>query len=90
MRLASSWGFPRPVSSPVSLDTPSRLEVGFRFLTSRDIAGIIFVFSMYYKRNERHWRVAVFFGGAALAGALGGILAWGIGHIQGGGLPSWA
>ncbi|GAA5979142.1 hypothetical protein JCM10908_002818 [Rhodotorula pacifica] len=52
--------------------------------------GIIFVFSLYYQRNERHWRVAVFFGGAALAGALGGILAWGIGHIKGGGLPSWA
>ncbi|GAA5959743.1 hypothetical protein JCM8115_004847 [Rhodotorula mucilaginosa] len=52
--------------------------------------GIIFVFSLYYKRNERHWRVGVFFGGAALAGALGGILAWGIGHINGGGLPSWA
>ncbi|POY73511.1 hypothetical protein BMF94_3448 [Rhodotorula taiwanensis] len=51
--------------------------------------GIIFVFSLYYKRNERHWRVGVFFGGAALAGALGGILAWGLGHIKGGGLPSW-
>lgn len=22
---------------------------------------------MYYKRNERHWRVAFFFGGAAIA-----------------------
>lgn len=28
--------------------------------------GCIFVFSMFYKRNERHWRVAVFFGGAAM------------------------
>lgn len=27
---------------------------------------------MYYKRSERHWRVAVFFGGAAVAGAFGG------------------
>lgn len=34
--------------------------------------GTIFVFSMYYKRSERHWRVAVFFGGAAVAGAFGG------------------
>ncbi|GAA6033948.1 hypothetical protein JCM8097_000423 [Rhodosporidiobolus ruineniae] len=51
--------------------------------------GCIFVFSMYYKRNERHWRVAVFFGGAALAGAFGGVLAWGIGHINGGGLKNW-
>ncbi|GAA6045621.1 hypothetical protein NBRC10513_005039 [Rhodotorula toruloides] len=31
--------------------------------------GIVFVFSMYYKRNKRHWRVTVFFGGAALTGA---------------------
>ena len=30
---------------------------------------------MYYRRRERHWRVAVFFAGAALAGSLGGILA---------------
>lgn len=33
---------------------------------------------MYYKRNERHWRVALFFGGAAIAGAFGGVLAWGV------------
>ncbi|GAA6014330.1 hypothetical protein JCM10207_005423 [Rhodosporidiobolus poonsookiae] len=52
--------------------------------------GCIYVFSMFYRRNERHWRVAVFFGGAALAGSAGGILAWGIGHIHGGGLPNWA
>lgn len=44
---------------------------------------------MYYKRNERHWRVAVFFGGAALAGAFGGVLAWALGHIKGGGLKPW-
>ncbi|GAA5980656.1 hypothetical protein JCM11641_000165 [Rhodosporidiobolus odoratus] len=49
--------------------------------------GCIFVFSMYYKRNERHWRVAVFFGGAALAGAFGGVLAWAIGKIHGTSLP---
>ncbi|ORY76509.1 major facilitator superfamily domain-containing protein [Leucosporidium creatinivorum] len=52
--------------------------------------GCIFVISMYYKRNERHWRVAVFFGGAALAGAFGGVLSWAIGHIHAGGLGQWA
>ncbi|GAA5903872.1 hypothetical protein JCM6882_001336 [Rhodosporidiobolus microsporus] len=52
--------------------------------------GCIFVFSMYYKRNERHFRVAVFFGGAALAGAFGGVLAWGIGHLEAGSLDNWA
>jgi MFS family permease len=51
--------------------------------------GIVFVFSMYYKRSERHWRVAVFFGGAALAGAFGGVLAWALGHVTGGGLKPW-
>ncbi|OBZ78447.1 putative transporter C11D3.18C [Grifola frondosa] len=34
-------------------------------------------------RRERHWRVAVFFGGAALAGAFGGILAYAIGKMDG-------
>lgn len=36
--------------------------------------GVIYVFSVYYRRHERSWRVAVFFGGAALAGAFGGEL----------------
>ncbi|KAM0750490.1 MFS general substrate transporter [Meredithblackwellia eburnea MCA 4105] len=53
--------------------------------------GCIFVFSMYFKRNERHWRVAVFFGGAAVAGAFGGVLAWAIGHMEHvGSRPNWA
>lgn len=34
--------------------------------------GTIYVFSVYYRRHERSWRVALFFGGAALAGAFGG------------------
>lgn len=53
--------------------------------------GCIFVFSMFYKRNERHWRVAIFFGGAAVAGAFGGVLAYGIGKMNHvGGRPNWA
>ncbi|BGP41928.1 hypothetical protein JCM10449v2_005925 [Rhodotorula kratochvilovae] len=51
--------------------------------------GIVFVLSMFYKRKERTLRVSLFFGGAALAGAFGGILGWALGHINGGGLPSW-
>ncbi|GJN92903.1 hypothetical protein Rhopal_005943-T1 [Rhodotorula paludigena] len=51
--------------------------------------GVIFVFSMYYKRKERTLRCSLFFGGAALAGSFGGILAWGLGHINGGGLKPW-
>lgn len=34
--------------------------------------GAIYVFSVYYRRHERSWRVAIFFGGAALSGAFGG------------------
>ncbi|KZP33539.1 MFS general substrate transporter [Athelia psychrophila] len=34
--------------------------------------GVVFLFSVYYRRRERGWRVAIFFGGAALAGAFGG------------------
>ncbi|KIM77228.1 hypothetical protein PILCRDRAFT_12219 [Piloderma croceum F 1598] len=52
--------------------------------------GVIFVFSMYYCRRERSWRVAIFFGGAALAGAFGGILAYSIGKMDGiGGRRGW-
>ncbi|KAI0056572.1 MFS general substrate transporter [Artomyces pyxidatus] len=52
--------------------------------------GVIYVFSVYYRRRERHWRVAIFFGGAALAGAFGGILAYAIGKMEGvGGKRGW-
>ncbi|KAF9483531.1 MFS general substrate transporter [Pholiota conissans] len=44
--------------------------------------GVIYVFSVYYRRRERGRRVAVFFGGAALAGAFGGILAFAIGKMD--------
>ncbi|TFY69078.1 hypothetical protein EVG20_g3300 [Dentipellis fragilis] len=53
--------------------------------------GVVFLFSVYYRRSERHWRVAVFFGGAALAGAFGGVLAYVIGKMDGiGGKRGWA
>lgn len=45
---------------------------------------------MWYKRNERQFRVALFFSAASLAGAFGGILAWGIAHMRGvGGYNGW-
>ena len=53
--------------------------------------GCIFVISMHYKRSERHFRVAFLFGGAALAGASGGILAWAIDRMDGiGGRAGWS
>ncbi|OAP62100.1 hypothetical protein AYL99_04303 [Fonsecaea erecta] len=52
--------------------------------------GIVFYLSMWYKRNERQFRVALFFSAASLAGAFGGILAWGIAHMKGiGGYNGW-
>ncbi|KAJ5621000.1 hypothetical protein N7510_004984 [Penicillium lagena] len=52
--------------------------------------GVVFYMSMWYKRNEQHYRIALFFSAASLAGAFGGILAWGIGHMDGvGGYSGW-
>lgn len=53
--------------------------------------GVIFYLSMWYKRDERTSRCALFFSAASLAGAFGGILAYGIGYMRGlGGLNGWA
>ena len=38
--------------------------------------GVVFYLSMWYKRNERQYRVSLFFSAAALAGSFGGILAY--------------
>ncbi|CAG7985548.1 unnamed protein product [Penicillium olsonii] len=52
--------------------------------------GVVFYLSMWYKRNEQHYRVALFFSAASLAGAFGGILAWAISHMDGvGNLKGW-
>ncbi|KAF2171851.1 hypothetical protein M409DRAFT_63405 [Zasmidium cellare ATCC 36951] len=52
--------------------------------------GVVFYLSMWYKRAERQYRVALFFAMASLAGAFGGILAYGIGFMRGvGGYSGW-
>ncbi|KAI0150717.1 major facilitator superfamily domain-containing protein [Xylariaceae sp. FL1272] len=45
--------------------------------------GVCFYFSMWYKRKERQYRVALFFSAASLAGAFGGALAYGIAKLGG-------
>ncbi|TGJ82514.1 hypothetical protein E0Z10_g6241 [Xylaria hypoxylon] len=45
--------------------------------------GVTYYFSMWYKRKERQYRVALFFSAASLAGAFGGALAYGIGRLKG-------
>ncbi|KAF2233046.1 MFS general substrate transporter [Viridothelium virens] len=52
--------------------------------------GVVFYLSMWYKRAERQFRVSLFFSAASLAGAFGGILAYGIGFMKGvGGYNGW-
>lgn len=45
---------------------------------------------MWYVRRERQFRVALFFSAAALAGAFGGILAFGLSKINAGGQHGWS
>lgn len=46
---------------------------------------------MWYKRRERQYRIALFFSAASLAGAFGGILAFGIAKMKGvGGYNGWS
>lgn len=52
--------------------------------------GVVFYLSMWYKRTETHFRISLFFSAASLAGAFGGILAYGIGFMNNvGGLKGW-
>ncbi|KAK7534992.1 major facilitator superfamily domain-containing protein [Phyllosticta citribraziliensis] len=52
--------------------------------------GVVYYLSNWYKRTERVYRVALFFSAASLAGAFGGILAFGIGKMNGvSGLKGW-
>ncbi|KAB8346102.1 hypothetical protein FH972_023150 [Carpinus fangiana] len=52
--------------------------------------GVVFYLSMWYRRHERQFRVALFFSAASLSGAFGGILAFGIAKMDGvGGQEGW-
>ncbi|KAF2653344.1 MFS transporter [Lophiostoma macrostomum CBS 122681] len=52
--------------------------------------GVVYYLSMWYKRDERQYRIALFFSCASLAGAFGGILAYGISKMKGvGGYNGW-
>ncbi|PFH53712.1 hypothetical protein AMATHDRAFT_54146 [Amanita thiersii Skay4041] len=52
--------------------------------------GITFYLSLWYRRRDVASRIAIFFSAATVAGAFGGILAFGIEHMEGiGGLHGW-
>ncbi|KAH9240765.1 hypothetical protein K456DRAFT_1744608 [Colletotrichum gloeosporioides 23] len=53
-------------------------------------AGMIFYRSFWYRPEERAFRIAIFLGSATLAGAFGGVIAYGVGHMNGvRGLEGW-
>ena len=55
------------------------------------LPGVIYYISLWYKRNEQSKRVAIFFSAATIAGAFGGLLAFGIEKMEGvAGLHGWA
>ncbi|CAF0820490.1 unnamed protein product [Adineta ricciae] len=52
--------------------------------------GATYYLSSWYKRRELSWRVSILFSAATLAGTFGGILAYGINHMNGiGGQEGW-
>ena len=52
--------------------------------------GVTYYISLWYPRHLQAKRVALFFSTGSLAGAFGGILAYGIEHLEGrGGLHGW-
>ncbi|GAA5821794.1 hypothetical protein JCM10212_005332 [Sporobolomyces blumeae] len=53
--------------------------------------GVILYLSLWYPRHRSQSRVGFFFGSATIAGAFSGLLAYGIGHMDGvGGKGGWA
>lgn len=52
--------------------------------------GCVYLISMYYKRHELQSRFSLFFCASILAGAFGGLLAYGLAHMAGiGGYNGW-
>ena len=52
--------------------------------------GLVYYLTFWYRHNERSLRVAIILASATLAGAFGGAIAFGIGHMNGArGLSGW-
>ena len=52
-------------------------------------AGVVFYFTLFYKRNELGFRIAVFFGSALLAAAFSGLISYGVFQIVDKKLKGW-
>lgn len=53
--------------------------------------GVVYYLSMWYARDEQHYRVSLFFSAASLSGAFGSVLAFAIGKMDGiGGKAGWS
>ncbi|KAK0374474.1 hypothetical protein CLIM01_08187 [Colletotrichum limetticola] len=52
-------------------------------------AGVVFYFTLFYKRSELGFRVAIFFGSALLAAAFSGLISYGVFQIEGTKLQGW-
>ncbi|KFY40781.1 hypothetical protein V495_05278 [Pseudogymnoascus sp. VKM F-4514 (FW-929)] len=61
--------------------------VGMRFILGIFEAGLfpgcIYLISMYYERYELQWRLSLFFSASIIAGAFGGLLAYGLVKMDG-------
>ncbi|EKM57355.1 uncharacterized protein PHACADRAFT_92545 [Phanerochaete carnosa HHB-10118-sp] len=86
------WGI---ITTLMGLVTNYRQLVGVRIVLGAVEAGIFpgacWYLSMWYPRHELQYRVALFWGGATIAGAISGALAFGISFMSGvGGKEGWS
>jgi len=52
-------------------------------------AGVVFFLTLFYKRNELGFRIAIFFGSALLASAFSGLISFGVFQINQPNFPGW-
>ncbi|TDZ15293.1 Major facilitator-type transporter hxnP [Colletotrichum orbiculare MAFF 240422] len=52
-------------------------------------AGVVFYFTLFYRRSELGFRVAIFFGSALLAAAFSGLISYGVFQIENTNLQGW-
>lgn len=79
------------MSNNSNLNPASGVGTSLRLdIISDNSIGVVFYLSMWYKRWERQYRIALFFAMASLAGAFGGVVAYLLGLMNGvGGYAGW-